>query len=258
MARFGYATKGVIYGTAGLLTTMAGLHRGGTTADRRDAIHFIARQPFGRVMLAIIAAGLIGYAFWRVLSAVTDAERRGSDFKGVVMRAGSVVRGLLYGTFAYTVIRLLLHAGGSGRGSDASSRHWTARALDHPLGGLLVIAAGISLIGYGAYQCYRAAGEGLSKPLDFSSTRATTKSRLMAMSRFGVAARGVVFGVIGVSLIRASLHRNSGDAKGISGALRQLAGLPMGSWILTIAGLGLASYGAYALINARFRRITTA
>jgi hypothetical protein len=59
LARFGYAAKGVLYVTAGFLTAAAGLHRGGTTADRRDAIQFIARQQFGRAMLLVIAAGLV-------------------------------------------------------------------------------------------------------------------------------------------------------------------------------------------------------
>ena len=255
LARLGYASKGVIYGTAGLLTAQAGLHRGGTTADRSDAIRFIAGQPFGRAMLAVIAIGIAGYVLWRVVSGVTDADRHGSDWKGLAVRAASVIRGGFYAVFAYTLIRLLLHHGGGGKDSDATSRHWTSRALDQPFGRWLVMAAGLSLIGYGVYQCYRAAGTTLGKQLNLASATMRTRSILLAISRFGAGARGVVFGVIGASLIRASLHRNSSDAKGLSGALRQLAALPMGSWILTVAGLGLASYGAYALISARYRRI---
>ena len=254
-ARLGYASKGVLYATAGFLTAAAGLHRGGTTADRHDAIQFIAQQTFGRAMLLVIAAGLIGYAFWRIVSAFTDADNHGSDAKGLVIRTASVVRGLFYGTLAYTIIRLLLHQGGSGQGSDVTSRHWTARALDHPYGFVLVMLAGLSIIVYGGVQCFSAAGKKLSKQLDLKSTSARGRRAILSISRFGVVARGIVFGVIGTSLIRASLRRHSADAKGISGALRQLWALPMGSWILTVAGLGFAAYGAYALINARYRRI---
>ncbi|HWW61262.1 MAG TPA: DUF1206 domain-containing protein, partial [Thermoanaerobaculia bacterium] len=71
-ARLGYATKGATYVIAGLLTTAAGLHRGGKTADRRDAIRFVAEQPFGRVVLLVIAIGLAGYAMWRIVSAISD------------------------------------------------------------------------------------------------------------------------------------------------------------------------------------------
>jgi hypothetical protein len=254
-ARLGYASKGVLYATAGFLTAAAGLHRGGTTADRHDAVQFIAQQTFGRAMLLVITAGLIGYAFWRIVSAFTDADNHGSDAKGVIIRVASVVRGLFYGTLAYTIIRMLVHQGGSGQGSDATSRHWTARALDHPYGFVLVMLAGLSIIVYGGVQCFSATGQKLSKQLDLNSTSARARRDILWVSRFGVIARGIVFGVIGASLIRASLRRHSADAKGISGALRQLWALPMGSWILTVAGLGFAAYGAYALINARYRRI---
>ncbi|MEA2162335.1 MAG: hypothetical protein QOK37_462 [Thermoanaerobaculia bacterium] len=255
LARFGYTAKGVLYVTAGFLTAAAGLHRGGTTADRRDAIQFIAHQPFGRAMLLVIAAGLVGYAVWRVVSAITDAENHGRDTKGMIIRAASIVRGLFYGALSYTIIRMLLHQGGSGEGSDATSRHWTARALDHPYGYAAVIVAGLSIIIYGAVQCYRAFGAKLAKQLNLARVSAKNRAAILAISRFGVVARGIVFGVIGYSLIRAALHRHSAEAKGVSGALRQLWALPMGSWILTAAGLGFAAYGAYALINARYRRI---
>jgi hypothetical protein len=81
---------------------------------------------------------------------------------------------------------------------------------------------------------------------------------LVTLSRFGVAARGLIVGVIGVSLVRASLDRNPHEARGMSGALRQLRALPLGSWILVIVGLGLVSYGVHAFINARYRRIRAA
>lgn len=253
-ARLGYAAKGLVYATIGFLTALAGLHRGGTTADRKDAIRFIARQPFGRALLFAVAAGLIGYAVWRVLSGITDSDRHGRDWKGMAVRAGSVVRGLFYAGFAFVVLRYLLHKGGAGQSSDAASRHWTARALDIPFGRFAVIAAGLALIGYGAYQFSRAVRGKLSKHLSAMRNRRA----LVMLSCFGIAARALIFATIGVSLIRAAMHRAPSAARGTSGALSDLAGLPMGSSILTLCGLGLIAYGAYAFINARYRRIRTA
>jgi hypothetical protein len=192
-----------------------------------------------------------------VVSAITDAENHGRDTKGMIIRAAGIVRGLFYGALSYTIIRMLLHQGGSGQGSDATSRHWTARALDHPYGYVAVMLAGLSMIVYGAVQCYRAFGKKLPEQLSLASVSAKNRQVILAISRFGVVARGIVFGVIGISLTRAALHRHSADAKGVSGALRQLWALPLGSWILTVAGLGFAAYGAYALINARYRRIAS-
>ncbi|HEV7923592.1 MAG TPA: DUF1206 domain-containing protein [Thermoanaerobaculia bacterium] len=253
-ARLGYAAKGLVYATIGFLTALAGLHRGGTAADRKDAIRFIGQQPFGRALLCIVAAGLLGYALWRVLSGITDSDRHGRELKGLAVRTGSIVRGLFYAAFALVVLRYLLHKGGAGQSSDAASRHWTARALDVPFGRFAVAAAGLGLIGYGIYQFSRAVRGKLSKHLAAIQSRRT----LVVLSCFGIAARAVIFATIGVSLVRAAQHRAASAARGSSGALRELARLPMGSWILTVAGLGLIAYGVYAFINARYRRIRTA
>jgi sulfite exporter TauE/SafE len=255
LARLGYVAKGIVYAAIGLLTATAGVRRGGVAADRRDALRFIAGQPFGRLVLLVIAVGLIGYAIWRLLSALTDSEGQGNDWKGVAGRIGSFVRGLFYGSFAYAVLRLANHHGDGGGSSDNTSRHWTARALDQPFGRWLVVAAGLALIGYGVYQFIRAVRGKLSRHLDFAAVTAKRRRLLTRVSCFGIAARAVIFAVIGVSLIRAAQHRSASAAHGTSGALRELAALPYGSWVLTVMGLGLIAYGLYAFINARYRRI---
>jgi hypothetical protein len=255
LARLGYVAKGIVYAAIGLLTASAGFRRGGAAADRRDALRFLASQPFGHYLLLVIALGLAGYAFWPLLSAITDSEGQGNDWKGIAARIGSFVRGLFYGSFAYAVLRLANHHGDGGQSSDTTSRHWTARALDQPFGRWLVIAVGLSLIGYGVYQCIRAIRGKLSRQLDFAAVTAKRKRLLTRVSCFGIAARAVIFAFIGLSLIRAAQHRSAAAAHGTSGALRELAALPMGSWVLTVMGLGLIAYGIYAFINARYRRI---
>jgi hypothetical protein len=253
LARVGYAGKGCVYVAMGFLTTLAGLHRGGGAADRRDALRFIAGMPLGRALLVVIAAGVVGYAVWRVLSGVTDSDRVGSDPKGLILRAGSILRGLFYGSFAFVVVRLLMHQGSGGTSSDRTSRRWTARAFDHPFGRWIVAAAGLILIGYGIYQLTRAANGKISRYLDLS--RASHERLLIGLSCFGIAARAIVFGAIGVSLIRAAWKHSAAAAHGTSGAMRDLSALPLGHWILTVIGLGLIAYGIYAFINARYRRI---
>lgn len=214
------------------------------SADRGNAIDLIGSKPFGKIVLMIIAIGLVGYAAWRVISGINDAERHGSDAKGLIVRAGSIIRGFFYGWFAYEIVRLLMHHGG-GSGSDQTSRHWTARVMQHPFGRWAVGAAGLAVIGYGAYQIYRAATNKVRDHLD-----PKIDDSLVAISRFGIAARAIIFGVIGVSLIRAAVLYNPNAARGTSGAVHQFSG-----WMLTIIALGLIAYGAYAFINARYRRI---
>lgn len=244
LARLGYASKGVVYAIVGFLAAGAPFGHGKAGPDKNDALIRIASKPFGFVLLLVIAAGLAGYAFWRIVSGALDSERRGSDAKGLALRFGSIVRGLFYGTIAIEVLRFAQHRV-SGSGSDAASRHWTARAMSQPFGRWLVAAAGLTLLGYAVYQVYRASTDKARRHLRGVS------ERMITISRFGIAARAVVFAVIAVSIMRAAVRFDPSVAKGTSGALRQIANFS--PWVLFIVGVGLIAYGAYAFINAKYR-----
>lgn len=245
LARLGYGAKGVVYAIVGILAAFTG------PADKSDAFSVIIRQPFGRFLLAIIAAGLAGYATWRVICGLRDTERRGSDAKGLAIRAGSTLRGIGYGLIAIEVVRLALRKGG-GAGGDAQAQHWIARAMNKPFGEVAIVLVSAGIIGYALYQLYRAATGKLSRYLH------VPKGWLTAISRFGLGARAVVFLIIGSSFLIAALRDNPEEAHATSGALRELASQPFGEAMLKVTGAGLVAYGIYAFINAKYRRISTA
>lgn len=251
LARLGYASIGIVYMIVGGLAAAAGLGRGGSTGGQKSAFLVILRQPFGRIALGVIALGLIGYVLWRLVSAATDSEHRGSDAKGWAIRAASAGRGLIYAAITIEVIRLMMNKS-SGSGGDQQTKHWTARLMDKPFGPWLVGAAGLGVVAYGAYQLYAAWDAKLSKRLSLGQIDDRVRRKVVTISRFGIGARGVVFFAIGGSLVLAAVKHNPNAARGTSGAL---ASLPHP--LLVAVGIGLAAYGVYALVNARYRRITT-
>ena len=252
LARLGYASIGIVYMIVGGLAAAAGLGKGGSTGGHESAFLVILRQPFGRVALGVIALGLIGYTLWRLASAATDSEHRGSDAKGWAIRAASAGRGLIYGLITIEVVRLMMNGRGGGSGGDSEAKHWTARLMEQPFGPWLVGAVGLGIVAYGAYQLYAAWDAKLSKRLSLGEMDDRVRRKVVAISRFGIGARGVVFFVIGGSLVVAAMKHNPDAARGTSGAL---ASLP--DPVLAVVGVGLAAYGVYALVNARYRRITT-
>lgn len=256
-ARLGYASKGLVYTIIGLLTAAAAAGLGGKTADRHDAFTFILRQPFGRFLLLVIALGLMGYAIWRVVSGIFDSENRGSGAKGLALRAGSFIRGLFYGVVAIEVLRIMTRQS-RGKSSDAQARYWVAEGMDKPYGRWIVGLAGLFVLGYGLYQLSAAVRSKLSKQLRLGSLRPEIRSKVVAISRFGVGSRGIVFAIIGVSILNAAIRQNPDAARGTTGALKQLAAQPFGSVLLAIIGIGLAAYGVYAFTNARYRVIRAA
>jgi hypothetical protein len=61
-ARLGHLAKGLIHGLVGVLALQVALGAGGRIAGDHEAIELIGEQPFGRVLLFLIALGLGGYA----------------------------------------------------------------------------------------------------------------------------------------------------------------------------------------------------
>jgi hypothetical protein len=251
LARVGYGAKALLYITVGLLAAQAAFGRAGRTTDTHGALEIVHGVTFGRVVLLVVAAGLIGYAVWRLVEAVVDPERRGTSAKAVAVRAGFVIRGLFHGALGVAALRLAL--GDGSNGSEFDAKGWTARAFELPGGDLMISIAALGVAGYGLYQFYRAYAPKLGRQLDVSSMTARLGSWVVGVSRFGLAARGVVFCLIGWFLFRAGAQHDAGEAGGLRESLRAVASL--GRWPFVVVALGLVAYGAYQLLNARYRKI---
>lgn len=253
LARIGYVAKALLYATVGILAAQTALRRGGRTTDSSGALREVLRAPMGEALLLVIALGLAGYALWRIVEAITDAEGKGADAKGLARRAGSALRGLAYGALAIAAFRL---ATGSGRGGGERSEEFAAKVFELPGGEVLLWVAAAATIAYACYQLYRAYAAKLGSQLDLSAVSAGVGRWVIGLSRAGIAARGVVFGFIGILLVRAALHGDPEEAGGTRESLEMLAGI--GRWALGLIALGLVAYAVYELLNARYRRIRVA
>jgi hypothetical protein len=254
LARAGYAAKGVVYVVVGLLAAQAAFGDGGQTTDPSGALRTILRQPLGTFLLVVVAVGLFGYALWRAVGAVADPEHAGHDAKRVAVRIGYAVSALIHAGLGVEALRLALSDGGSG-GGGSGAEHWTARALGLPAGQWLVGLAGVVLIVVGLVQLREAQSGALRKRLDLSELDATTERLVVRMGQAGLAARAVVFALTGWFLIRAARAANAEEAGGLGEALAELGSANYGPWLLGAVALGLVAYGAWQVVNARYRRI---
>lgn len=253
-ARAGYAAKGVVYLIVGLLAVQAALGRG-TVGDSSDAFGAILRQPLGRVLLGLVALGLLCYALWRIVTAVADTEGKGSEPKGLAIRAGYAGRALIYGALAVEAGRLVMRDGG-GSGGGGGAEHWSARLMALPAGRwiLALVAAGIAA--YGVYQIVRAVTSDVQKHLRLHDLDATSARWAVRTSRFGIAARGAIFVMVGWLVAQAALSASAQQAGGTEDALRAFqAG--QSPWVLGIIALGLIAYAAHQFLNARYRVVRT-
>ena len=254
LARFGYAAKGVVYLFIGGLAALAAFTGGGRTTDSRGAFEEILSKSYGKLLLGAVAIGLAGYAIWRFVQAVKDTENKGSGAKGIAIRIGYAVIGVIHIGLAFSAAQLIFGSGGGSRG-DASSKEWTATLLAQPFGQWLVGAVGLGFIVFAISQFYKAFTTEFREKLKANEMSENTETFATRTGQAGLSARGVVFGIIGVFLIQAALHSNAGEARGLSGALRALEQQSYGQWVLGIVALGLIAYGFYMVVLARYRRI---
>lgn len=78
------------------------------------------------------------------------------------------------------------------------------------------------------------------------------------ISRIGTVghlARFVVFGLIGVFLVKAALDYDARAAVGLDGALAKLQHQTYGHLLLGVVAAGLIAFALYSLSDARYRRI---
>jgi hypothetical protein len=253
LGRAGYAAKGSVYVVMGALAAGAAVGAGGATTDTRGALNVIGDGPMGMIALLAIGVGLLGYMLWRLIAAVTDAEGKGDEPTKLVVRGAQAVRGIAYGALGVQALRAL---DGDDVGSQgAATRHWTGRLLDMPFGRALVVGVGLGVLGYAVYQVYRAFSDKAKKHLDLAEAGPTQATWIVRLGRFGIAARAVVFAMIGVFLLRAGMQEDSGEAGGIAQSLQALGGASYGRIVLGVVAFGLIAYGVYQLATARYRHM---
>lgn len=129
--RAGYAAYGVVYGAVGVLALQATFGGGGKTTSQEGVFRSILLAPLGRVLLALVTLGLLGYALWRLFQAIFDPDGEGTDARGIASRFDHGLNGVFHAILALTAGQLVLGLGGGGAGSPDD---WTARLLARPLG----------------------------------------------------------------------------------------------------------------------------
>jgi len=254
LGRFGYAAKGIVYLIVGGLAVQAALGQGGQMTDQTGAISRIAEAPFGRTLLVVIAVGLLGYAIWQLVRAAFDTDHQGDEAKGLLMRALHAGVAVIYAMLAWSALRMAIGIS-SGQGGTEKAQGWTAWLMDQPFGVWLVGLVGAAIVVNGLYQFYRAFKSNLTDDLYLTDVGAEHREGITRIGRAGYTARGVAFVMIGGFLVGAAIHHDPSEAQGLDGALAALADQPFGPYLLGLVAAGLAAYGVFALVEARYRRM---
>jgi hypothetical protein len=239
LTRLGFAARGLIYILIGFLALQAG-----RAEDPAGIIEYLGSGA-GRLLLGLIALGLLAYGLWRLSEAVVDSEGHGNDARGVAIRIGGAASGVIHLGLGFYAAKLAINGGRGSAGDGAEEGAATALAL--PGGWMLLTLAAAALALTGAYQLVKAAKGDFLGHLDPEAAR---RAWVKWIGRAGYAARGIVFLVMAWSLWRAGQETRAEQAAGMDQAL---AALPPNVELIVAAGLLL--FGLFSLVEARYRRI---
>ncbi len=256
-ARIGLTAKGIVYSLIGILTFMAAFEmgRGDDQGGKAQALQWIQEQPFGQVLLGLIAIGLLCYSVWRFVEAFLDTENKGNDAKGLAVRSRYVFSGLVYGASTDYAAKMLLGNGSDDGGRD--TRETVAqKLLEQPYGQWLVGIVALGLMAVGVYQIYYSISDKHRKKIKESKLDNRVKETLLKTGKLGYIARGIVWLLIGYLFLKAAIQSDSSEAGGSDSAFSFLE-QQWGSWVLGVVALGLLSYGIFMFVRARYQPVNT-
>ncbi len=250
LSRTGFVARALVYGIIGILALKLALGHGGKLADQEGALQTVARQPFGEVLLTLVAIGLGGYSLWRLVRAAIGHGPEGSD--SGFDRISALASGIAYGAICALAVEILIGAGG---GSAGSPKKATAGVLGWPAGAWIVGLAGVVMIGVALYQGYRGITKTFLEESKVEEMPPRVKEWISRLGTIGHLARMVVFGLVGVFLIKAAVDYNPDKAVGLDGALAKIVDRSYGPFLLGVVAAGLIAFALYSLSDARYRRI---
>ncbi|MGZ8413533.1 MAG: DUF1206 domain-containing protein, partial [Gemmatirosa sp.] len=254
LTRVGYVARGVVYllvGGTGLFVAVGLSERArGST----DVIRLLARLPMGRVLIAALTVGLVGYSLLSFVAAVRAPEGEGGA-RGALARAADAVAGTVYAALAALAVRLLADPTAD---TGSASEQWAARLLAMPGGRVLMALAGLAAAGAGLYLGYRALALPVTSQLERRRVAPAVVRGVVRLARVGLAARAILFVLCGGLLLRAGWSGEPRRVGGLGDALDTLADAPGGTAIVGIVAMGCVAYGAYQLAKARWRRVRLA
>ncbi len=253
-ARVGYAAKGVVYAVIGVLAVQQALGSGDAEGTR-GALRTIGSGQFGQILLWIMAGGLAGYVVWRLTQALVDPEADALEEGGAKRwgkRAFYLGSAILYGLLAWYAAQLAMAGGGGGSGSGGGSQGWVSELMGVAWGVWLVGIVGAGIVIRGLIQFWKAYTDKFKEKISSFDLGPARSKWIVRASRLGLTARGVVFALIGGSVVRAALQRDPEEARGLEGSLEFLVTNP---WLLGAVGVGLVGYALYQWVKARYRLI---
>lgn len=244
----GLVARGALYLALAVLALELVFTDGGEDADPRGAMHDLAQNGFGVVVLVVLVIGFVAFALLHLYRAITNpddkASRRLNDAFWAVVNAG----------LAFLAASFLFASSKSSGDTDQTDKTITAKVMDVSGGRILVGAVGLAILAYGCYLVWRAMHDDRQDERAVLEAAPNETPAVRALSRIGNLARGAILGFIGCLVLLAAIEHDPNETEGLDGALKRLLDHGLGEVAVFLIALGFAAFGLYSLARAWVNR----
>lgn len=258
--RAGLVAYGLVHLIVGGLALQLAFGERSGSASSTGAMHALAEQPFGAVLVWLVAAGMLLLVGWRVLEAWQGREQQHGAEK-VRKQALSLGKAVLYGALGFSAAKVAYGdtvgggggggGGAGGGGGGGSTDDLTAQVMQLPAGPWIVGLVGLAVVGYGGSYVRRGWTEAFLEHLDGEGRGGESGRAYRILGKVGHLAKGVAIAVIGALFVFAAVTHDATKSAGLDQALQEIASQPFGQGLLAAVGIGIACYGAFCLVRAR-------
>ncbi|RDH74566.1 DUF1206 domain-containing protein [Mycolicibacterium moriokaense] len=248
-ARAGFAASGVLHLIFGYIILRLAFGDGGN-ADKSGALGTLAGQPGGAVILWVAAVGLFALGLWYIAETIIGSKpNEGSrhDDSAAYKRVKSAAMAVVNISLAFSAARFAM---GGGKSDSQQNAGLSAQLMQSGWGKALLIVVGLGVVAVGGYHVYKGASKKFMEELKTSGGTGVT-----VVGVTGYVAKGIVLAGAGILVTVATLQADPSKSSGLDAAVKTLGQAPFGKFLLILAALGIAAYGAYSFVRSRYSRM---
>lgn len=244
--RAGLIAYGVVHLLVAWLAIQLAFGEKEDSASNSGALHYLAQQPMGGILVWLIAVGMLLLVVWRLLEFAFGYPEESDEKKRWRKRATSLGKAVIYGALGWSAVKTA-----TGDTSKGGTDGTTAKIMQLPGGQLIVGVIGLAIIGYGISLIIRGWTEKFREHLDAQGQSGQDGSVYVLLGKAGYIAKGVAISVIGGLFGYAAITHEAKESGGLDQALQTVLEQPFGPVLLTAIGLGIAAYGLFCFARAR-------
>jgi hypothetical protein len=244
--RVGLVAYGLVHLLVAWLAIQLAFGEAEESASNSGALHYLAEQPMGEVLVWLVAVGMFLLVVWMLLEVVFGQRGEEDALVRWRKRLASLGKGVVYGVLGWSAVQTAAGSGSQG-GTDST----TAKVMNLPGGQLLVGAVGLAIIAVGAVLVHRGWTEKFTEGLDIRGTTGKDGSAYVLLGKVGHISKGIAIAIVGGLFGYAAITHDPDKSGGLDQALQTLLGYPFGQVLLVAIGAGIVAYGLFCFAWAR-------